>query len=233
LWVYDDYSCLSISSIRCFSSRVSFSSSISLEFPLRVSISFFMSILSPYLSDLLCGVSRGASNGDGNVGRKSGIKRLMIGLHLAYSSFRSQAGCKVHLFRARVEGRLHCYKFHESVRPGFHRWQQHPESTVISRLHCITRILQGEAGIFFPNIYVSYGTQANDLNETESKAPIGDNTQQEREWKIQPGYEALSSIIDFSYLIADDRNGSGGMIDDYKNGKIYETKISKSSLLAK
>jgi len=37
-----------------------------------VSISFFMSILSPYLSDLLCGVSRDASNGDGNVGEKVG-----------------------------------------------------------------------------------------------------------------------------------------------------------------
>lgn len=125
LWIYNDYSFF-FTSIRCFSSCISFSSPISLEFPLRVSVSFFISILSPYLSDLLLGVFRGASDSDGNVRRKSGIKRLMVGLHLAYSSFRSQAGwLHIHLFRARVAGRLHRF-VHESLLPGLYPWQ-HPE----------------------------------------------------------------------------------------------------------
>jgi len=67
------------------------------------------------------------------------------------------------------------------------------------------------------------------LNETEQSTNWGEHPATESE--RQPGYEALSSIIDFSYLIADDRNGSGGMIDEYKNGNTKQK--SKSSLLAK
>lgn len=160
MWIYNDYSFF-FTSIRCFSSCISFSSPISLEFPLRVSVSFFISILSPYLSDLLLGVFRGASDSDGNVRRKSGIKRLMIGLHLAYSSFRSQAGWwsissarewrddYIVLFMSR----FFLVFIHDNIR-----------STVISRLSNVDSVRRGE---HFSNIRFLWHTRMIEWNGTK------------------------------------------------------------------